>query len=82
MGAWPPVAHCRRLVGGQVVADDMHVQLVGDLVDHGKELLELHGPVTSMKLGDRRAVCDVERRDSPEDYVLGGTPGLVTPLRA
>ena len=77
-----PVAYCRRLVGGQVVADEMHVQLVGDgLVDRGEELLELHGPVTSVKLGDHRAVGDVERRDSPKDYVQGGTPRLVTPLR-
>lgn len=55
---------------------------IGDgLVDRGEELLELHGPVTSVKLGDHRAVGDVERRDSPKDYVQGGTPRLVTPLR-
>jgi len=70
-----PVAHCRRLVGGQVVADEMHVQLVGDgLVDRGEEFLELHGPVTSMKLGDHRAIGDIERRNSPKDYVQGGAP--------
>ena len=81
--AGQPVADGGGLVGAVVVGDQVDVQLGGDgLVDRGEELLELYGPVTSMKLGDRRAVCDVERRDSPEDYVLGGTPGLVTPLRA
>ena len=67
-----PVAHCRRLVSGQVVADEMHAQLVGGgLGDRGEELLELHGPVTSMKLGDHRAVGDVERREQAGDAAAG-----------
>ena len=42
MGAWPASRPLPALVGGQVVPDEMHVQLVGDgLVDRVEELLEL-----------------------------------------
>ncbi len=42
-----PLVHCRVLVGAVVVADQVHVEVVGDLViDLGQELLEFGRAVT------------------------------------
>ena len=62
----------RGLVGGEVVADQVHVQVGGNgLVDGDQELLELHRPVPAVQLGDHRAVGDVERREQAGDAVAG-----------
>lgn len=56
-----PALHCRSFVGGGVVDDDMHVELVGDLaVDQVQETLELSGPVAGGEVGDDLARGRVE----------------------
>ena len=52
--------------------DQVPVQFGGNgLVDGDQELLELHGPVLGVQLGDDRAVGDVERREQAGDAVAG-----------
>jgi hypothetical protein len=60
--AGQPVPDGRGLVGGEVVADQVHVQVGGDgLVDGDQELAELDRPVLAVQCGDDGAVGDVER---------------------
>ena len=68
------------LVGAVVVADQVHVQLGGNLgVDLGQELLELDGPVPAVHRRDHGAVSDVERGeqagDAVPDVVVGAALG-------
>jgi hypothetical protein len=71
------------LVGAVVVADQVHVQALGDLgVDTGQELAELDRPVPTVRRGDHGAVGDVQRREEAggavADVVMGaplGHPG-------
>ena len=70
----------RGLVGGEVVADQVHVQLGGHgLVDRGQELPELHGPVVAVQFADDGAVGDVERGEQAgravADVVVGAPLG-------
>src|SRR5215471_17681362 len=59
-----------RVVGGVVIADEVHVKLCGHgLVDGGQELAELDGAVPAVQLGDDRAVGDVERGEQAGDAV-------------
>ncbi len=47
-------------MGAVVVADQVDVEVVGDLrVDLGQELLELHGAVAAVQAGDHRPVGGV-----------------------
>jgi hypothetical protein len=58
-----PFGDRRGFVGGEVVADQVHVKFGGNsLVDGDQEPFELHGSVLWVRLGDDRAVGDVERR--------------------
>jgi len=57
-----PLGDGQGLVGAVVVADQVHVEIVGHLlIDLGQELLELDRAVTSVQGGDHRPVCGVER---------------------
>jgi NAD kinase len=59
-------------VGGEVVADQVHVELGGDgFVDRDEEFLELDRPVLAVGLGDHGAVCDVERGEQARDAMPG-----------
>jgi hypothetical protein len=73
-----PGSDGRSFVGGQVVADQVDVQLGWDnRVDTDEELLELHCPLLAAQFGDYRAVGDVERREQARHAVPGvvvGTP--------
>ena len=61
---------CGGVVGGVVVADQVHVQAGGHrLVDRGQELPELDGPVAAVQLADDGAVGDVEGREQAGDAV-------------
>jgi hypothetical protein len=58
------------LVGGEVVADQVHVQFGGNrLVDGDQELLEFHRPVLRMRCGDHGAVGDAECCEQAGDAV-------------
>ena len=60
--ACQPVVELVGLVGGVVVAHDVHVEVVGDvLVDRGQELAELDGAVAAVQFGDYLPGGDVER---------------------
>ena len=51
----------RVFVGGVVVADDVHVQALGDgFVDLDQEFSELHRAVLAVDLGDHRPIGNVE----------------------
>jgi hypothetical protein len=73
-------------VGGQVVADQLHVQVGGHgFVDGDEELAELDRPVLAVQFGDDAAVGDVERGEQAggavPDVVGGvcrcGMPGII-----
>src|SRR3954452_9226099 len=71
--AGQPVADRRGLVGGQVVADQVHVQLGRDgLVDGDEELAELDCPVLAVQRGDDVAVGDVEGGEQAGSWCRGG----------
>ena len=56
-----PGFHCRRLVGGVIVHDDVDVQPLGDLgVDLFQEVEKLPGPVAPVALADDEAGSDIE----------------------
>jgi hypothetical protein len=65
------------LVGGQVIADQVHVVAGGDgLVDRGQELTELGGTVLGVDLGDhppRGGSADLQRGEQ----VQGAGPDVV-----
>lgn len=76
----------RGHVGLAVVADQVHVQALGDLgVDLGQELLELDGAVFAVQAGDYGPVGGVQGREqgcgSVPDAVVGailsGMPGII-----
>jgi len=78
--AGEPVADRRGLAGGEVAADQVHVQLGRDgLVDRGEELLEFHRAVLAVDLGDHGAVGDAEGRQQAghavPGVVVGAAPG-------
>jgi hypothetical protein len=59
------------LVGGVVVADQVHIQLGRyGFVDRDKEFLELHRLV-AVELGNHRGIGDVERREQTAHTVTG-----------
>jgi hypothetical protein len=61
-GCLQPLADGGVLVGSVVVADQVDLEIVGDLgVDLDQELLELGAAVSPVRAGDHRAVGDVER---------------------
>ena len=67
-------------MGAVVVADQVHVQVGGDLaVDLGQELLELDGAVPAVQAGDHGAVGGVERGEQAggavADVVVGAFLG-------
>src|SRR5438105_9087039 len=69
-----PVVDEGGLVGGQVVADDMDVQLGGyGLVDGDEEFAVFYGPVLAVQFADDGAVGDVERGEQAG----GAVPGVV-----
>ncbi len=54
----------RGLVGGEVVADQVDVEIVGDgFVDGDQELAELDCAMLGVNCGDDGPVGDVERRE-------------------
>ena len=56
-----PGFHCRRLVGGVIVHDDVDVQPLGDTaVDLFQEVEKLPGPVAPVALADDEAGSDIE----------------------
>ena len=68
------------LVGAVVVADHVHVQVLGDLgVDLGEELAELDRAVSAVHGRDHGPVGDVERREQARgavpDVVMGALLG-------
>jgi hypothetical protein len=70
----------RVLVGAVVVADQVDLQVLGDLgVDLGEELLELARAMSSVQAGDHGAVGCVERRKESRgavtDVVMGAALG-------
>ena len=70
----------RVLVGAVVVADQVDLEVLGDLgVDLGEELLELRGAVSAVQAGDHGAVGDVEGREqgggAVPDVVVGAALG-------
>ena len=80
-----PCADRRCPVGAVVIADEMDVQVVGDLaVDLDQELAELDGAVPSVQAGDHCSVGGIERREqggsAVPDVVVGafsGTTGCI-----
>ena len=71
-----PVVDRGRLVGRQVVADQVHVQLGGyGLVDRDQEFLELDRPMSGVELRDHGAVGDVECREQVDHAVTGVVVG-------
>ena len=81
-----PVVDRGRLVGRQVVADQVHVQLGGyGLVDRDQEFLELDRPMSGVELRDHGAVGDVECREQVDHavtgvvvvYLFSGMPGII-----
>lgn len=73
-------------VGAVVVADQAHVEVLGDLlVDLGEELAELRRAVPAVQAGDHRAVGGVERyeqvsRAAVTDTIVGAFlrhPGII-----
>ena len=70
--AGEPVPYRRGLVGGEVVADQVHVQPGRHgLVDRYQELPELRGAVLAVQFGDHGAVGDVERGEQAGGAVPG-----------
>src|ERR1019366_6621229 len=67
-----------RLVGAVVVADQVHVQVVGDfVVDLGQELLELNRSMPPVDRGDDGPVGNVERGEQvghSVTYIVVGAP--------
>ncbi len=64
------------LVGAVVVADQMHVEVLGDCgVDLGQKLPELDRPVAAVDAGDHGAIGGVECREQTgramPDVVMG-----------
>jgi hypothetical protein len=75
--AGQPGADGRRLVGSQVVADQVHVQLGRhSLIDRDEELAELDRPVLAVQFGDDAAVGDVERGEQAGGAVPDVVGGL------
>ena len=73
------------LVRAVVVADQVHVEVLGDLdVDLYQELLELDGAVASVQGADHRAIGDVQSREQAGGAVprvvvgpFSGMPGII-----
>jgi hypothetical protein len=60
--AGQPATDGRGLVSGQVVVDQVHIQLGRDgLIDGDEKLAELQGAVLAVQRGDNGPVGDVER---------------------
>lgn len=78
--ALEPSSDSGSFVGGQVVADQMHIQLGRNgLVDRDQKLLEFHRSMTTMKCRNDGVVGDVEGREQTRH---AGTDVIVTaPLR-
>jgi len=80
-----PCDDAGALVGAVVVADQVDLEVVGDVgVDLDQELLELDRPVPAVDAGDDGAIGGVERREQAgrtvADIVMGafsGIPGII-----